>query len=156
MSDYYTLSDAVPDIFDDVRTFHIATNSPVLTSPQIPPADRIKLREKLINEEHTELMDAIKENDLVKIIDGIGDLIYVLTGTALEYGLPLNTVWNLIQSANMAKVNPETGKVVYNEYNKVMKPEGWTKPDIQIEKLINSLIEEKIIQCLLFMKSTNF
>ena len=120
------------EFVDDVRTFHLATDVPVLASPQIPNADRILLRKRLIDEEvNVELFTAMKENNIVEIADAIADSIYVLIGTALEYGIPLDAVWGEVQRSNMAKVDPDTGKVRRREDGKVLKSEGWTKPDIR-------------------------
>jgi predicted HAD superfamily Cof-like phosphohydrolase len=68
--------------------------------------------------------------DLVGIADGIADSVYVLVGTALEYGIPLDRVWGAVHSANMAKVDPVTGKVRKRFDGKVLKPDGWKRPDI--------------------------
>ena len=117
---------------DDVRAFHLVTDTPVLASPQIPIADRILLRKRLIDEEvNVELFTAMKENNIVEIADAIADSIYVLIGTALEYGIPLDAVWGEVQISNMAKVDLDTGKVRRREDGKVLKSEGWTKPDIR-------------------------
>jgi predicted HAD superfamily Cof-like phosphohydrolase len=117
---------------DDVRAFHLVTDTPVLASPQIPNADRILLRKRLIDEEvNVELFTAMKENNIVEIADAIADSIYVLIGTALEYGIPLDAVWGEVQISNMAKVDLDTGKVRRREDGKVLKSEGWTKPDIR-------------------------
>jgi predicted HAD superfamily Cof-like phosphohydrolase len=117
---------------DDVRAFHLVTDTPVLASPQIPNADRILLRKRLIDEEvNVELFTAMKENSIVEIADAIADSIYVLIGTALEYGIPLDAVWGEVQISNMAKVDLDTGKVRRREDGKVLKSEGWTKPDIR-------------------------
>jgi predicted HAD superfamily Cof-like phosphohydrolase len=73
----------------------------------------------------------MKENNIVEIADAIADSIYVLIGTALEYGIPLDAVWGEVQISNMAKVDLDTGKVRRREDGKVLKSEGWTKPDIR-------------------------
>jgi predicted HAD superfamily Cof-like phosphohydrolase len=99
--------------------------------PQVPSQDRQKLRYDLIVEEVVkELLPALVQEDLVQIADALADSIYVLVGTALEYGIPLDRVWAVVQRANMAKVDPTTGKVRKREDGKVLKPEGWTAPDI--------------------------
>ena len=57
-------------------------------------------------------------------------MIYIAVGTALELGIPLEPVWDEVHRSNMAKVDPETGKVRKREDGKVLKPEGWVRPDI--------------------------
>lgn len=116
----------------DVTAFHNACDVPILAAPSIPNADRVRLRIKLIVEEvNAELVPAMLDGDLIEIADAIGDSIYVLIGAALEYGIPLDRIWNAIQTANMAKVDPVTGKVVRRKSDdKILKPEGWQPPDI--------------------------
>lgn len=117
-------------LLDDVRTFMVACDQPVLTTPACPTEDRAALRSRLIREEANETLTAIFNEDLEEIADGLADLIYVAVGTALEYGIPLDRVWAEVQRSNMAKVDPATGKVAKREDGKVLKPEGWTPPDI--------------------------
>lgn len=65
-----------------------------------------------------------------KIADGLADVIYVAVGAALEFGIPLDRVWAEVHRSNMAKVDPATGKVIKRADGKVLKPEGWTPPDV--------------------------
>jgi predicted HAD superfamily Cof-like phosphohydrolase len=70
---------------------------------------------------------------MVEVADGIIDSIYVLVGMGLELGLPLEALWNEVQRSNMAKAieQPDgTFKVMRRADGKVLKPEGWTPPDI--------------------------
>lgn len=127
-------------LMDCVQAFHVIMGQPVLRLPTIPPAERVKLRWSLHSEEVEELHSAMDQGNLAEIADAIGDLIYVLLGTALEYGLPLPAVWQAIQRANMAKMDPVTGKVIKNDKGKVMKPPGWQPPNI------NAIIQAAIIE----------
>jgi len=143
----------------DITAFHRAGNAPVLDHPQIPPSDRVELRKRLIREEVGETLTAIDEEDLVELADGIADSIVVLIGTALEYGIPLEEVWEEVHRANMDKFPPcsnthcHSGRVyIYDDSpsstdpcpdcngrgtqlllrddGKILKPEGWEPPDI--------------------------
>lgn len=118
------------NLLQDVAAFHAACDVPVLHEPTIPPAARVDLRVALIAEEATELTEAMKAGDMLEIADGMADLIYVTVGAALEFGIPLDRVWAVVQQANMAKVDPTTGKVRKRDDGKVLKPEGWQPPDI--------------------------
>lgn len=51
---------------------------------------------------------------------------------------PYSDVWNLVQKANMAKVDPVTGKVKRREDGKILKPDGWVAPDAEIKKVIEA------------------
>lgn len=114
----------------DVRAFHAACDVPVLSTPQIPSDDRVKLRTDLIYEEHKELLAAIEARDIEGVADALADLVYVTVGTALEFGIPLDRVWKAVQQSNMAKVDPETGFVNRRSDGKILKPVGWMPPDI--------------------------
>lgn len=48
---------------------------------------------------------------------------------AYHHAFPIMRAWDLVQAANMAKVGPD-GKVLKNVHGKVIKPDGWTPPDI--------------------------
>lgn len=115
----------------DVAAFHAACDVPALTAPAIPSYDRIELRARLIREEVRETLLAMEHaGNLPEIADGLADIIYVAIGTALEFGIPLHRVWAAVHAANMAKVDPATGRVRKRADGKVLKPEGWTPPDI--------------------------
>lgn len=126
----YFPSHPMSELIQDVRYFHLACNIPILMAPTLPSPERVELRKNLTIEEHEETIKAMDEGDLVGIADGIADTIYIALGNALEFGIPLEYVWAEVQRSNMAKVDPVTGKVRRREDGKVLKPEGWTPPDI--------------------------
>lgn len=97
--------------------------------PTVPSEEVKDLRLRLINEEFKELRHAFYDNDIVEIADALGDLLYVVYGTAISCGIEMESVFDEIHRSNMAKLWPD-GKPHYNEYGKVLKPEGWQKPDI--------------------------
>ena len=88
-----------------VKEFHKTFKAPVLETPQIPSKDRCDLRINLMQEELDEIKDCIKNNDLVGILDGLGDLLYVLNGSILEFGLGniFDEAFDEIQRSNMSK-----------------------------------------------------
>lgn len=117
---------------EDMKDFH----SKVMLDdfperPHIPNDKYQRLRRKLIREEVNELLDAIDDNDLVKLADGCVDSIVVIIGTALTYGIDLEPIWNEIHRTNMAKRFGEM-----RPDGKRLKPEGWEPPRIKdlIEK----------------------
>jgi predicted HAD superfamily Cof-like phosphohydrolase len=110
---------------EDVADFHRATNTPVEHSPTQVRADRVKLRWSLIAEEAEEIRRALTSDHLEGIADGIADLVYVTLGLAVECGIDIAPVWDLVHAANMQKVG---GPV--REDGKILKPEGWQPPDI--------------------------
>jgi predicted HAD superfamily Cof-like phosphohydrolase len=71
----------------DVMDFHRVYKQPILDEPGFPNEDRQKLRINLIEEEIAELRTAITDNDIVEIADALVDILYVVHGCALEFGL---------------------------------------------------------------------
>lgn len=90
---------------NQVAEFHRTFKAPILETPQIPAADRCKLRVSLIAEELRELQEAIDNQDLVEVADALCDIQYVLSGAVLEFGLGDKFVdlFNEVQRSNMSK-----------------------------------------------------
>jgi predicted HAD superfamily Cof-like phosphohydrolase len=107
---------------DDVREFHEALDIPVAMTPKLR---RPELRAALIEEEARETCEAIRNGDLIGAIDGLCDILCVVYGAALEFGIDLDPFWQEVHRTNMAKVG---GPV--REDGKRLKPEGWTPPDL--------------------------
>lgn len=116
------------DMFEDVKKFQIAFGQNVGNRPSLPDQNERDLRIKLLKEEYEEYLEAEKDNDLVEIADALADIIYIVCGTAVSYGIPLNEVFDEVQRSNMAKL--VDGKPIRREDGKILKPEGWTPPDI--------------------------
>lgn len=93
------------DYLGMVGDFHLLFNAPILPTPQIPSSERCDLRINLIQEELNELKEAIKNNDLVEMADACGDLMVVLCGSILEFGMgdKFNEIFNNIHNSNMSK-----------------------------------------------------
>lgn len=106
----------------NLREFHAAIGQVIGDTPAIREP---QLREKLIYEEASETIVAIRRGDLVEAIDGICDLIYVAIGTAVAFGVDLEPIFAEVHRTNMAKVG---GPVRAD--SKRMKPEGWLPPDV--------------------------
>ena len=70
-----------------VRTFHETFGHPVALSPHVPSARLRQLRIDLIVEEAAELEAAAAKNDRVGVADGLADLIVVIAGAALVWGV---------------------------------------------------------------------
>ena len=86
---------------------------------------------RLIEEEGGELADAIKDNDVVEQLDALLDIIVVSIGAINSLGVDAEGAWNEVMHTNMAKIDTETGKVRKREDGKVLKPEGWTAPQLK-------------------------
>ncbi|MEM1359084.1 MAG: nucleoside triphosphate pyrophosphohydrolase family protein [Bacteroidota bacterium] len=94
-----------PNALADVAEFHRTFRLPVLDAPQIPDADRCRLRITLLQEELNELAEAIENNDLVEAADAFADLQYVLSGAILEFGLAgkFKSLFEEVHRSNMSK-----------------------------------------------------
>lgn len=113
-----------------VRKFHLAFGQPVHSHPKIPANARKSLRRKLMGEELMELYNAMEDEDIIKIADGLGDLLYVVFGTALEYGIPIGDIFTEIHRSNMTKLWLD-GKVHYRQDGKVQKPPTFSPPNLE-------------------------
>jgi predicted HAD superfamily Cof-like phosphohydrolase len=91
-----------------VREFYHKHGVKVNEKPTLNVAGK-ELRKKLHREETEELARAIDENDLIEIADALGDIAYVLHGTALEYGIPLDAVFAEVHRSNMTKEGARRG-----------------------------------------------
>lgn len=117
-----------PNMYGDVKNFHAKFNAHIGAKPGVPPLEVVELRKTLLEEEFDEVMDALRNENLAEIAKELCDLIVIVCGTAVSYGIDLNPVWDMVHTSNMAKTgggNRLDGKV--------MKPDGWKKPDVAIE-----------------------
>ena len=90
----------------------------------------------LIEEERNEMLEARADGNQVEEFDAVLDQIVVLIGYGLSRGWPMNAGWAEVMRSNMAKIDPYSGTVRRRADGKVLKPEGWTPPDLA--SLINS------------------
>jgi predicted HAD superfamily Cof-like phosphohydrolase len=86
---------------------------------------------RLIEEEFKELKEAIANNDLVEQLDALEDILVVTIGAINSMGADGEGGWKEVMSTNFAKIDKETGKVRKREDGKVLKPLGWTPPDLK-------------------------
>lgn len=95
------------------------------------PSD-ISLRDvriKLLKEEFEEYLKGEDENDLVQIADALGDMLYIIFGTAIAYGLNLKPIFEEIHNSNMTKLD-DNGKPIFREDGKVLKSKNYRPPNI--------------------------
>lgn len=113
--------------FRDQEKFMKACDQTVGTFNQ----DQFNMYVKLIAEESQELIDAIMANDSVETLDALIDIIVVATGAIHSLGADAEGAWKEVMSTNFAKIDKETGKVRKREDGKVLKPVGWTAPNLK-------------------------
>ena len=127
---------------DMVAEFHRAFGHPIRTIPGADVSEKA-LRMNLIQEEVDELASALglewdedsgtwydigASVNTVEVADALADIDYVVQGAALVFGIPHDAVFDEVHRSNMAKL--VDGKVIRREDGKVLKPEGWTPPDV--------------------------
>lgn len=120
-----------------------------LAKPTVPDLESRRLRVRLIQEELNEFVEAsglyntglLGHNYLSSNVDGepyptsivdaadaIADLLYVVYGAAIAWGIHIDQVFGAVHQANMEKFGPGSSK---REDGKWMKPPDWTPPDIK-------------------------
>lgn len=132
---FFEVDDAEPgplvvDIQAAVRDFHQKFGAYIGSVPAIPPVEERRLRVALIMEEAKELCDAILNNDLVGVADGIADLMYVTAGTSVSYGIDIAPIFIEVHRSNMSKVWPD-GTVHRRADGKVEKPPTYSPADLE-------------------------
>lgn len=85
----------------------------------------------LIQEELDELKIAIKDCDPEEIVDALTDILVVTIGAAHSMGADIEGAWKEVMRTNFAKIDRDTGKVRKREDGKVLKPVGWTPPNLK-------------------------
>ena len=85
----------------------------------------------LINEEHQELLEATLSDDQVETLDALIDILVVTIGAIHSMGADAEGAWKEVMKTNFAKIDSETGKVRKREDGKVLKPVGWSAPDLK-------------------------
>lgn len=83
------------------------------------------LRMSLMTEELHELEMAMGYDDLMRVADNLCDLLYVVIGAAITYGMDLEPLFDEVHRANMAKKGGPQSSI-----GKQLKPEGWEPPDL--------------------------
>lgn len=86
-----------------VEAFHRQFDILVQPRPAIPDAATRELRVRLIQEEFDELRQALAQEDLAAIAKELADLLYVVYGTAVSYGLDMQPVFREVHRSNMSK-----------------------------------------------------
>lgn len=93
--------------------------------------EQFKLYTKLIEEECRELNVAILDHDKLEILDALTDILVVTIGAIHSIGADGEGAWKEVMRTNFAKIDKETGKVRKREDGKVLKPSGWSPPNLE-------------------------
>jgi len=102
---------------------------------------QFKMYRGLIKEEFDELMVAqgfdlktmeqVNPVDEKETLDALIDILVVTVGAIHSAGYDAEGAWKEVMRTNFAKIDKETGKVRKREDGKVLKPVGWTAPELE-------------------------
>lgn len=132
------------DLYDGVLQFHKKYRK-TIGDPRNPNIDVDQaFRLKLIDEELQELRDALngalfptKLAQQAAVADALGDLVYVVCGSAVTWGIDMLPVVNEIHASNMTKDVPALGT---DSTLKVVKGTEYQPPDL--ERVLVEQIQE--------------
>lgn len=125
----------------EVTEFHEVFGHPINVKPT---HELLELRFNLIREEWEETADELATLSLqsrkfatdtakrltkIKLTKELSDMLYVIYGTAVALGLPLEEAFKEVHRSNMSKLG-EDGKPILREDGKVLKGPNYTEADI--------------------------
>lgn len=128
-----------------VREFHIASGQPVADFPTPPSDATLRLRLRLIKEEFREVehelelllganrADASVDTKLAIMADllkELCDLRYVVEGTAVSLGLPIDEAYAHVHESNMTKCWPGEALMRKDEGGKVQRGPDYRPADM--------------------------
>lgn len=64
----------------------------------------VRLKIDLITEEVNELVEAVRQNDLVETTDALADILYVVYGAGIAFGVDMDRAFALVHESNMSKL----------------------------------------------------
>ncbi len=89
--------------------------------------DQYQLYCNLIQEEFDEL---VASDNIVDDLDALIDILVVTIGAIHSLGADAQGAWQEVMRSNLSKIDSETGMVKKREDGKILKPEGWTPPNL--------------------------
>lgn len=119
--------------FLQVRGFHKVMGQPAPDAPSLQPYEHVKRRADWIRSECEELEDPDKQT-ITDQTDAYMDIIYFGLGGLVEIGVLPQSVLDIVNGANMAKVWPD-GSVRRREDGKIIKPDNWERDHAPEERI---------------------
>jgi len=108
-----------------VLEFHKLFDIHIASVPTPLDESTMALRVRLIQEEFDELKEALEGRNLSHIAKELGDLLYVVYGTAISCGIDMEPVFQEVQRSNMSKIGGYK-----REDGKWVKPLTYSPADI--------------------------
>lgn len=139
-----------------VRQFHLETGQLACKHPTAPTPEVVRHRMRLIREEYEEVMAELerllppipdgridpRDSILRALLKELADLRYVLEGTAVSLGLPIDAAFEAVHASNMSKRFPD-GTFHSDPKGKVLKGPNYRPPDM--EALVPPVVENVIV-----------
>jgi predicted HAD superfamily Cof-like phosphohydrolase len=126
------------DLFNDVRAFHVAFGCAAPVAPLQMSPDAVEARAAWMSEEVQEFRDA---KTLADQADACIDLLYFAVGGLVELGVIPGRLWEIVHSANMAKLWPD-GVAHHRADGKIIKPPNWRPPEPKLEAEVHRQARE--------------
>lgn len=134
MSNYY----AQDSYAGPVARFMVACGQQVAVAlDRDTPSDLIDLRLRLMDEELTEVFEAINARDAEQTAHELADLLYVVLGTAVAFGVPIDEVFAAVSRANLSKID-ENGRPYEVVDGKVKKGPAYYDPSKDIAEIMRT------------------
>ena len=134
--------------FEKVKEFNNAFRLDIPSFPQLniftKDPSLVQLKQDLIIEEVEELKNAIKDKNIIEVADALGDILYVVYGAGITFGLDMDHIFALIHSSNMSKLcqSEQEAKDTVEWYKKKFDNNeyGYDSPNYKHDKNTNKYI----------------
>ncbi len=107
-----------------VNEFHEKFGYTIGDKPALLKKSLLRFRADFITEEADEFHESVEEEDLTRMVDALGDLLYFVYGTAVALGVDMEPVFAEIHRSNMTK------EVAQSKDAKGVKGPGYSPPDL--------------------------
>jgi predicted HAD superfamily Cof-like phosphohydrolase len=120
-----------------VQDFHRKFEILIQTAPANLTDEIQQLRVRLIQEEFDELKESMTTGNLASVAKEMADLLYVVYGTAVSYGIDMKPVFQEVHRSNLSKVGG------YKRADgKWMKPPSYSPA--QLEPILDAQREQPV------------
>jgi predicted HAD superfamily Cof-like phosphohydrolase len=120
---------------EDIRDFHRKFGLEYKGKPRMLDLDLARFRIDFMQEELDEYVLATGAQDVVKQLDALVDLLYVVFGTAHMHGFNIEEAWRRVHEANMTKVKvlgkDDARSTRGGSKYDVVKPTTWVAPNLE-------------------------
>ena len=116
------------DMYKAVKEFHEIFECRIAEKTEFPDDNERDLRMRLLKEEYLEYREAEENDDFIEVADALADMMYIILGTAVSYGIPIDKVFEEVHNSNLTKL--WNGKVKKRSDGKILKPDTFLPPNI--------------------------